>query len=169
MSINNKLEHVRKPRVHIKYEVETEDACIEKELPFVVGVMGDYSGDATEPLQPLKKRKFTQIDRDNFNDVMTRQNPGLKLKVNNTLANNNTEMTVDLKFNRLEDFEPAQIVAQVPALSELKATRDQLRDLLNKADRSDRLEQILENLLKDSQQLQQLAQELSISTPEEEK
>lgn len=162
MSINNKLERVRKPRVHIKYEVETEGASIEKELPFVVGVMGDYSGDATEPLKPLKDRKFTQIDRDNFNDVMRRQNPGLNLKVDNTLAGDGSEMSVNLAFNALEDFEPQNVVEQVPQLKELKAARDKLRDLLSKSDRSDKLEQVLESALQDPDKLQQLAKDLGI-------
>ena len=77
--------HVRAPRVHIKYEVETEGAAIEKELPFVAGVLGDFSDNPTEPLKSLKDRKFVQIDRDNFNDVMARMTPGLNLKVQNTL------------------------------------------------------------------------------------
>ena len=85
-SIHDKLNRVRKPRVHITYEVETEGAEVVRELPFVVGVLGDFSGDPTEPLKPLKDRKFIQIDRDNFNDVMARMTPGLKPKVENTLA-----------------------------------------------------------------------------------
>ena len=78
-SIHDKLKRVRKPRVHITYEVETEGAMVQKELPFVVGVLGDFSGNPTEPLKPLKDRKFVQIDRDNFNDVMARMTPGLEL------------------------------------------------------------------------------------------
>ena len=79
-SLQKKLDRVRKPRVHITYEVETEGAEVEKELPFVVGVLGDFSGNPTEPLKPLKDRKFIQIDRDNFNDVMARMTPGLNLQ-----------------------------------------------------------------------------------------
>lgn len=146
-SIQQKLQRVRKPRVHIKYEIETEGATIERELPFVVGVLGDYSGDATQPLKSLKERKFVQIDRDNFDEVMARQHPGLTLKVDNTLANDGSEMTVNLEFNALKDFEPEQVVAQIPALQKLKAARDQLRDLLSKSDRSASLEAILENAM----------------------
>src|SRR5436305_12998194 len=83
-SLQKKLDRVRKPRVHITYDVETEGAAVTKELPFVVGVLGDFSGQPTEPLKPLKDRKFIQIDRDNFNDVMARMTPGLNLKVKNT-------------------------------------------------------------------------------------
>ncbi len=84
-SIHDKLERVRRPRVHIKYEVETEGAQVEKELPFVVGVLGDFSGQPTEPLKPLKDRKFVQIDRDNFDEVMARMTPGLRFRAANTL------------------------------------------------------------------------------------
>ena len=85
-STQKKLDRVRKPRVHITYEVETEGAQVVKELPFVVGVLGDFSGQPTEPLKPLKDRKFIQIDRDNFNDIMAQMAPELNLRVENTLA-----------------------------------------------------------------------------------
>ncbi len=84
-SIHKKLSRVRKPRVHITYDVETGGAEVARELPFVVGVMGDFSGDPTAPLKPLAERKFTQIDRDNFDKVMASMTPGLNLKVENTL------------------------------------------------------------------------------------
>ncbi len=96
-SIHEKLKRVRKPRVHITYEVETEGAEILRELPFVVGIMGDFSGDPTQPLRPLSERKFIQIDRDNFNDVMARMTPGLKLRVENKLADDGSEMAVELE------------------------------------------------------------------------
>ena len=118
-SIHDKLNRVRKPRVHITYDVETEGAEIQRELPFVVGVMGDFSGDPTAPLKPLADRKFIQIDRDNFNEVMANMTPGLKLKVDNKLANDGTQMAVDLKFNSMDDFEPARVAAQVPAANTL--------------------------------------------------
>ena len=97
-SIHDKLERVRKPRVHISYQVETEGAVVEKELPFVVGVLGDFSGQPTQPLKPLKDRKFVQIDRDNINDVMGRMTPGVQMRVENTLANDGSEMAVNLQL-----------------------------------------------------------------------
>ena len=136
-SIHEKLSRVRKPRVHIKYEVETEGAQIERELPFVMGIMGEFSGDPTKPLPSLTDRKFVQIDRDNFNDVMARIGPGLNLKVDNTLAGDGSQMAVDLKFNSIDDFEPGRIVEQVPALKALMETRNKLRDLMSKVDRSE--------------------------------
>ena len=159
-SIHDKLSRVRKPRVHISYEVETEGGSVKKELPFVVGVMGDFSGDPTEPLKPIKDRKFIQIDRDNFDNVMARVTPGLKLKVDNTLAGDGSQMAVDLKFQSMQDFEPASIVDQVEPLKKLLETRNSLRDLLTKADRSEDLEGLLERVLKNTDDLKEVSKEL---------
>ncbi|WP_044559386.1 type VI secretion system contractile sheath small subunit [Azospirillum sp. B4] len=165
-SVHDKLERVRKPRVHIKYEVETDGAMVEKELPFVVGVLGDFSGDPTEDLKPLKDRKFIQIDRDNFNEILARMKPSLSLRVRNELEDDGSEMAVNLKFSSLEDMEPGQIVMQVPALRKLLETRNQLRDLLTKADRSTQLEDLLESILQDDTQLRKLSQQLGAATEE---
>ena len=161
-SIHDKLKRVRKPRVHITYEVETEGAAVVRELPFVVGVMGDFSGNPSEPLKPLKDRKFVQIDRDNFNDVMARMTPGAKFKVDNTLANDGSQIAVDLKFKSMDDFEPAKVVDQVEPLKKLKETRDRLRDLLSKVDRSEELEGLLEKVLQDNEQLKKLSTEMGL-------
>jgi len=162
-SIHDKLGRVRKPRVHISYEVETEGGSVTKELPFVVGVMGDFSGDPTQPLKPLKDRKFVQIDRDNFDSVMARMNPGLKMKVENTLAGDGSEMAVDLKFNSMADFEPESVVSQVEPLQKLRETRDRLRDLMTKVDRSEDLEALLEKVLKNQGDLDKLSAELGLN------
>lgn len=159
-SIHDALGRVRKPRVHITYQVETEGAAVEKELPFVMGVLGDFSGNPTEPLKPLKDRKFTQIDRDNFNEVMSRMTPGLNIKVDNTLKGDGSELGVQLKFSSMEDFEPAQVASQVEPLKRLMETRDKLRDLLSKVDRSEDLENILEKVLKNTEELKKLSGEL---------
>jgi type VI secretion system protein ImpB len=159
-SIHDKLDRVRKPRVHITYEVETEGAVAEKELPFVVGVLGDYSGNPTEPLKALKDRKFTQIDRDNFDEVMARMTPGLQMKVPNTLAGDGSEMAVQLKFSSMGDFDPAAIAAQIDPLKKLMETRDKLRDLLTKIDRSEDLENLLDQVLQNTEQLKKLQGEL---------
>jgi type VI secretion system protein ImpB len=160
-SIHDKLERVRKPRVHITYQVETEGAEVEKELPFVVGVLGDFSGNPTAPLKPLKDRKFIQIDRDNFNDVMSRMTPGVNLKVENTLKGDGSEMAVQLKLNSIEDFEPAKVVQRVPPLQKLLDTRDKLRDLLTKVDRSEDLEGLLERVLQNTDELKKLSSDLN--------
>jgi type VI secretion system protein ImpB len=165
-SVHDKLARVRKPRVHITYEVETEGAQIERELPFVVGIMGDFAGDPTEPLKPLNERKFVQIDRDNFNDVMARIQPGLNIKVDNTLADDGSQMSVGLKFRSLEDFEPTRVAEQVPALKAMLETRSKLRDLMSKVDRSDELEGLLEEVLKDKDKLDRLSAELGLDKKE---
>ncbi len=165
-SIHEKLKRVRKPRVHITYDVETEGAEIQRELPFIVGVMGDFSGDPTQPLRPMADRKFTQIDRDNFNDVMARIAPGLNIKVDNKLADDGSEMGVNLKFNSIEDFDPARIVDQVPALKSMLETRNKLRDLLSKADRSDELEGLLEKMLQNENEMKALSGQLGLDKKE---
>jgi type VI secretion system protein ImpB len=161
-SIHEKLKRVRPPRVHITYDVETEGAVVQKELPFVVGVVGDFSGNPTSPLQPLKNRKFVQIDRDNINEVMQRMTPGLNFRVENTLKGDGTEMSVQLKFNSMEDFEPANVVNQVEPLRKLLETRNKLRDLATKVDRSDKLENLLEQILSNDEQIKKLASDLGV-------
>lgn len=169
-SVHDKLERVRKPRVHIKYEVETEGAMVEKELPFVVGVLGDFSGDPTADAKPLKDRKFVQVDRDNFNEIMARMQPTLALRVADKLSGkDDAELAVELSFTSIEDMEPGRIVAQVPALQKLLETRNRLRDLLTKADRSTQLEDLLENILQDDEQMRRLAQQLGQAAGEETK
>ncbi|MBL1276977.1 MAG: type VI secretion system contractile sheath small subunit [Ectothiorhodospiraceae bacterium] len=159
-SIHDKLKRVRKPRVHITYDVETNGAVSEKELPFVMGVMGDYSGDNTENKKSLKDRKFSQIDRDNFNEIMEKTAPKLDLKVQNTMSDDGSEMGVNLEFNSMEDFEPHKIVDQIEPLKKLMETRDKLRDLLSKADRSEELENVLEDILSNTEAMASLSNEL---------
>ena len=155
-SVHDRLKRVRKPRVHITYEVETEGGVVMKELPFVVGVLGDFSGNPTEPLKPLKDRKFIQIDRDNFNEVMSKMTPGLNLKVENTLKGDGSEMAVNLKFNSMDDFDPANVAKQVEPLKKLMETRARLRELQTKADMNEKLENLLEGVLQNSDDLAKL-------------
>jgi len=162
-SIHDKLTRVRRPRVHITYQVETEGARVQRELPFVMGVMGDFSGNQpTQPLKPLKDRRFVAIDRDNFNEVMSKFAPGLGFRVKNTLKDDGSEMAVGLKFNSMADFEPAKIVEQVEPLQKLMEARDKLRDLLTKVDRSDELESLLERVLKETQGMERLKADLGV-------
>jgi type VI secretion system protein ImpB len=165
-SIHEKLKRVRKPRVHITYEVETEGAEILRELPFVLGIMGDFSGDPTQQLRPLNERKFIQIDRDNFNEVMARMTPGLNLRVDNKLADDGSQMAVSLKFDSIDDFEPARVAEQVPALKALLETRNKLRDLMSKVDRSEQLESLLEQILTNETELKSLSGQLGIEKKE---
>lgn len=161
-SIHDKLKRVRKPRVHLTYDLETNGQSVDKEIPFVMGVMGDYSGDNVDSKKALKERKFAQIDRDNFNDLMGKVNPKLEMKVENTLEGDNSEMSVDLDFKNMEDFEPHKVVDQVEPLKHLLETRNKLRDLLTKADRSEELENVLEDVLSNMDKLETLGKELGV-------
>ena len=143
-STQEKLSRVRKPRVHITYEVETDGARVIKELPFVMGVIGNFSGShPTQQLRPLEERKFVEINRDNFDSVMKRMGPGLQMSVENTIEGNGTTIPVQLAFNSMSDFEPANVIKQVEPLTKLLETRNRLRDLISKVDRSTELETIL--------------------------
>lgn len=165
-SIHKKLDRVRKPRVHIKYEVETEDAVFIKELPFVVGVIGDFSGDSVIPQKPLKDRKFAEIDCDSMDEIMRKISPGLNFRVKNILENSaneaQKEMSINLAFNSMEDFDPARVVENIPVLKNLLDTRNKLRDLLTKIDRSENLENLLEKILQDSEELKKLSNQLEV-------
>ena len=164
-SIHKKLARVRKPRVHITYDVETEGAVIQKELPFVMGVMGDYTGNNPGvPTKSLKDRKFIQVDNDNLNDVMARMQPGLSFKVDNKLKNDDSSMLVELDFRSMDDFEPGNVVEQIEPLKKLLDTRNKLRDLLTKADRSEELESLLEQVLQNTEDMEKLSKELNTST-----
>lgn len=168
-SIHDKLKRVRKPRVHITYDVETNGAEVKKELPFVVGVMGDYSGDNTDNKKALKERKFVQIDRDNFNDVMAKVNPKLNMQVENTLAGDGSKMAVDLDFNNMDAFTPEHIVEEVEPLKKLLEARNKLRDLLSKADRSEELEKVLEDILQNTDKITEVSKELGLGEGEGDK
>ncbi|EGR0668830.1 type VI secretion system contractile sheath small subunit [Vibrio vulnificus] len=165
-SIHSKLSRVRKPRVHITYDVETEGTSLKKELPFVVGVMGDFAGQNTEALKPLKDRRFIQIDRDNFDDVLKKMSPSVEFKVKNTMVDGGTEFAVNLQFQSMKDFEPASIVRQVDPLRQLMDTRNKLRDLMTKVDRSEELENVLEAVLNNTDNLSKLADELKLGQEE---
>ena len=158
-SVHDRLERVRKPRVHITYKVETGGAEVVRELPFVVGVLGDFIGDPNpdKPMKPLTDRSFVTIDKDNFDHVMSSLSPNLKLRVENTLADDGSEMAVDLTFNSLDDFDPTHVVNRVPQLKKLLDTRNKLRDLMAKADRSVELEDTLEQILRDKSGLPNLS------------
>lgn len=163
-SVQSKLSRVRKPRVHIIYDVETEGGVEKKELPFVLGVLGDFSGDTTEGIKPLKDRSFVQIDQDNFNDVMANVSPSLNIKVNNVIKGDESQLDIGLKFKQIEDFEPIRVINQIEPLKQLLETRNKLRDLMSKADRSTDLEEILEQLLTSAEDLQKVATDLGITT-----
>jgi type VI secretion system protein ImpB len=150
----------RKPRVHITYDVEIGGATVKRELPFVVGVVGDFSGNPTGPLKKLSERDFVKVDRDNFNEVMAKMKPGLSFRVKNTLKDDGSELPVQLKFNTMEDFEPASIIQQVEPLRKLFEDRQRLNNLLAKAEVSEDIENVLEKILSDAELLKKLASEV---------
>jgi len=137
-----------------------------KELPFIVGVLGDLSGKPDEPLPRLRDRKFVEIDRDNFNAVMRGMKPRLTFRVDNKLTNDNTEMAVELQFNSMDDFEPEQVVHQVEPLKKLLETRRQLSGLLSKIDGNDRLGERLKDIVGKTALLQQISQEAGLGSAE---
>lgn len=145
----------RPPRVQITYDVEIGDAIEKKELPLVVGLMADLSGQPLNPLPKLKERRFIDIDRDNFNEVMSTIAPRLDLSVPDTLKGEGN-LKVELNFTDFEHFHPESIVQQVPRLARLLEARQQLRDLLAKLDGNDELDALLESIVNNSQELQSL-------------
>lgn len=157
-SVQKKLSRVRPPRVQITYDVEVGDAIETKELPFVLGVLGDYSGMPKTPLPKLKDRKFVAIDRDNFDDVLKGIEPRLALRVDNELQKDGTELSVELNFEKLEDFEPAAVVRQVEPLRQLLEVRTKLSDLRNKMIGNDKLEELLDEIVRDTEKLREIGQ-----------
>jgi type VI secretion system protein ImpB len=141
-SVFDKKKRIRPPRVNITYEVELGGASQMKELPFVVGVISDLSGDPKESLGKLKDRKFVEVDRDNFDEVLGSMKPRVQMRVDNTLTGEG-ELAVDLSFNKLSDFEPESIVNQVDPLKKLLEVRGKLKDLQSRAEGNDRLEEML--------------------------
>ena len=163
MVLNTQHKRVSKNRVSITYDVETNGALEKRELPFVVGVIGEFSGDKPESQkEEVDFRNFTDIDKDNFDTVMTTVGPQLELKVDNRLADDDSEMTVKLSFNSMKDFEPGNIVQQVEPLKKLLEIRNQLRELLAHADRSRELEKLLKEVLQSTEALAGLSEELGI-------
>ena len=156
-----KLERVRPPRVNITYDVETGDAVETKELPFVMGVLADLSGQPTEPLARIKDRKFVEVTPDNFDDVLASMKPHLSFKVANKLTDDPSagQIAVDLNFRSLDDFSPDQVAKQVGPLRELLELRTKLADLRGSLQGNDKLDEILQATLQDESKMAQLRQE----------
>lgn len=161
-SVNKKLERVRAPRVHIKYDVETGGAIEMKELPFVMGVLGDLTGMPAEPLAKLKERKFVEITPDNFDDVLKSMKPHLQFKVDNVLSDEPDagKIGVDLKFESLDDFSPERVAQQVGPLNKLLQLRQNLADLRGSLQGNDKLDEILQETLADTDKMGKLKNEM---------
>ncbi len=159
-SLQHKLDRVRAPRIQITYDVEVGGAIEMKELPFVVGVMGDFVGKSEEPMEALKNRKFVEIDADNFNQVLSGMKPRLAYTIDNKLQDDGSKMGVELTFNNIEDFEPDNIVQQVEPLRKLVEARQKLSDLRSKMDGNEKLETMLEDIISDSDKQKELSEAL---------
>jgi type VI secretion system protein ImpB len=157
-SIQKRLEKVRPPRVQLTYDVEKGDAIEQKEIPFVVGVLGDFSGQPDQPLPRLKDRKFVNVDLDNFDEVMEGMTPRAQFRVPNKLSDQGGEFAVELKFNSIDDFRPEAVVQQVEPLRKLLEARSKLADLRNKVAGNEKLEDLLNDVLANTEQLKQLGQ-----------
>lgn len=165
-SIQHKIDRIRPPRVQITYDVEIGGAIELKELPFVVGVMGDFVGKPEEPLAPVKQRKFVEIDRDNFDQVLAGMKPRLAYTTENKLQDDGSKMGVELKFNSIEDFEPDNVVQQVDPLRKLVEARQKLSDLLSKMDGNDKLESILNDVVSNADKQKELSDALGLEGKE---
>jgi type VI secretion system protein ImpB len=163
-STQQKLSRVRTPRVHITYEVETGGAIQMVELPFVVAVFGDFSGEPDEPLPKVKERKLIEIDRDNFDKVLAGMKPRIAFTVEDTLAGDGSSTNVELRFKSLDDFHPDNVVKQVETLRKLVEARKRLSDLVSKMDGNDRLEDLLTEVINNSDSQKQLSTSLGIGS-----
>jgi len=158
-SVQQKLSRVRPPRVHLTYDVEIGDAIEEKEIPFVVGVLGEFSGNPENPIPKIKDAKFVNVDGDNFDDVMKGMTPRAVYRVPNKLSEGGGEFAVELKFNSLEDFRPESVVQQVEPLRKLLEARTKLSDLRNKLAGNDKLEDLLQDVLASTEKMAEVSKE----------
>ncbi len=167
-SMQHKLDRVRRPRVQITYDVETGGAMQKVELPFVVGVLADLSGQPSQPLKPLKDRNVVAIDRDNFNDVLARQTPRVAMRVDNKLTDENSKLAVELNFKHMDDFEPARVAEQIGPLRELMEMRKKLTHLMSKMEGNDKLEQLLGDILANTDKAKEMAREMGLDASDTE-
>src|SRR5437588_7897228 len=167
-STQHKLDRVRSPRVQITYDVETGGAIELKELPFVVGVLGDFTGQPLEPLPKLKDRKFVEVNPDNFDSVLEGMKPHLAFSVENKLSDepDAPNLKVDLNFTKLEDFEPQNVARQVKPLSELLDLRTRLSDLRGSLQGNDKFEELLLDAVGDKDKLEKLKGEMGAGKPD---
>ncbi len=161
-STQHKLDRVRPPRVHITYDVEVGDAIEIKELPFVAGVLGDFTGQAEEPLPRIKDRKFVEVTPDNFDSVLAGMKPHLAFAVENKLSEDPDagQLRVNLRFQALEDFEPENVARQVKPLRELLDLRTKLADLRGSLQGNDKLEEALLGAVRSTDKLEKLKSEI---------
>lgn len=155
-SVQKRLQKVRPPRVQLTYDVEIGDAIEAKELPFVVGVLGDFAAQSKEPQGKVRDRKFVNVDMDNFDDVMEGMAPRAAYRVKNRLTPEGGELGIDIEFKKFDDFRPEAVVQQVEPLRKLQEARSKLADLRNKLAGNEKLEDLLNDVLNNTEQLNSL-------------
>jgi type VI secretion system protein ImpB len=164
-SLQKKLDRVRPPRVQIKYEVYVGDAMEMKELPFVVGVLGDFTGKPDKPQPALRDRKFVDVDRDNFNKVLASLAPRQTFTVDDTISGQpDQKLNVELRFQNMDDFSPENVVKQIPVLRALLEQRENLKNLSSRLEGNDKLDELLQQVLANSDLRNSLAKELGTET-----
>jgi type VI secretion system protein ImpB len=166
-SLQKKVGRVRPPRVHITYDVQVGDAIEKRDLPFVVGVLADLSGLPEKPLPPVARRKFVSIDRDNVNDVMKKIGPRLAFKVPNRLNEDDTKLNVELRFESMDDFLPANVAQQITPLRKLLELRNSLANLRSSLIGNEKLENLLQEVIQNQEMLRQAGSEAGIRASEE--
>ena len=166
-SLQHKIDRVRAPRVHITYDVEVGDAIEMKEIPFVIGVLSDLSGKPEEALPKLKDRKFVEIDRDNFDNVLSAMKPRLAFKVDNMLTEDESKIPVELRFKCMDDFHPEQVAQQVTPIRKLVDARVRLSELVHKLDGNEKLEELLQEVMANTDALQKLGQQTGVVSESE--
>jgi len=166
-SLQKKVGRVRPPRVQITYDVQVGDAIEKRDLPFVVGVLADLSGMPEKPLPPIAKRKFVSIDRDNVNDVMKKIGPRLAFKVPNRLNEDDTKLNVELRFESMDDFQPAKIAQQVTPLRKLLELRNSLANLRSSLIGNEKLDNLLQEMIQNQELLQQAGSEAGVRVAED--
>lgn len=161
-SVQKRLERVRPPRVHVTYDVETGGAIEVKELPFVMGVLGDFSGQPVDPLPKLKERRFVEVTLDNFDGVLESMKPHLAFSVENKLSEDPEagQLKVDLNFKSMDDFDPEKVARQVKPLRELLELRTRLSDLKGTLQTNDKLDEVLLDAVSNTEKLKKLRAEL---------
>src|SRR5215203_442997 len=162
-STQHKLDRVRPPRVHVTYDVEVGDAIEMKELPFVLGVLGDFTGQPEQPLPRLRERKFVEVNPDNFDQVLEGMKPHLAFSVENKLSEepDAPQLKVDLHFKSMDDFSPENVVRNVKPLKELMDLRTRLSDLRGSLQGNDKLEELLMEAVSDTDKLGKLKTEIA--------
>ncbi len=165
-STQKKLERVRPPRIQISYEVETGGAIEMKELPFLMGVLGDFSGNPTEPLPRLKDRKFAEITPDNFDDTLASMKPRLQFAVENKLSENADapKLAIELNFRSMDDFSPEAVARSVKPLNELLELRTELANLRSSLQTNEKLDEVLQETLGDADKMAKLKSELGLES-----